>query len=364
MGVTAAADYLPVKKIRRGAPLHSVDSRCQLTNDSGNPGDRSGDVEGSMRALPRKTGPAPQPLPEAWRPLITRYVTHLASAGYPQTTLATRTAHLRRISRGVGVSPENLTGESLRDFFAKQTHWARETRRGYRNTAVSFFTWAHDEGHLATNPARALPSVKPSPPRPRPVPDRAYCEAMMAATPRVMLMLRLADEVGLRRAEVAQVHTDDLSEGYSGYELLVHGKGGKIRILPISDELAELVAQGPAGHTPGAPATGYLFPGNDNGHLSPSYVGKLCAAAIPGIWTMHKLRHRFAKKAYDGTRDLRALQTMLGHSSVATTEIYVPVEDDAVRAVMMAARETPGRRRGGNGTFVMGAVAAGRGESV
>lgn len=291
----------------------------------------------------RKTGPAPTPLPADWQPLISRYLTELAAAGYPATTQATRTAHLRRIAAGVGVSPENLTSDSLLAFFARQTHWAQETRRGYRNTAVSFFKWAHRKGELATNVADELPSIKPSPPTPRPVPERVYLASKVAADPRVMLMLVLAAELGLRRAEVAQVSTHDLTETYEGYELLVHGKGGKIRILPVSDELAGWIAQGPACHTTDAPTDGYLFPGNVDGHLSPPYVGKMCAAAMPGIWTMHKLRHRFATAAYRKTRNLRATQTMLGHASVATTEIYTAVDDSEVREAMLAASTSTAR---------------------
>lgn len=274
--------------------------------------------------------------------MLDDYLANLAAAGYPATTRATRAAHVRRMARGLGVSPANVTGASLVAFFAKQEQWARETRRGYRNTAVSFFGWAQRAGRLGRNPADALPAVKPDPPAPRPAPDRVYRAALMAAEPRVMVMLRLAAEAGLRRAEVAQVHTSDLAESFDGYLLVVRGKGGKRRTIPITDDLAEIVAAGARGHTPGAPADGWLFPGDDAGHLSPRWVGKLCAAAMPAGWTMHKLRHRFATRAYRGTRNLRAVQVMLGHASVATTEIYTAVDDAEVRAAMESATERSG----------------------
>lgn len=159
----------------------------------------------------------------------------------------------------------------------------------------------------------------------------------MAADGRVMLMLRLAAEAGLRRAEVAKVHTRDLVEDLDGYKLTVHGKGDKPRTIPITDELGDLLTVGAAGHTPGAAVPGYLFPGDEDGHLSPRYVGKLCAAAMPGEWTLHKLRHRFATRAFRGSRNLRAVQTLLGHASVATTEVYTAVDDAEVRAAMESA---------------------------
>jgi integrase/recombinase XerC len=54
-------------------------------------------------------------------------------------------------------------------------------------------------------------------------------------------------------------------------------------------------------------------------------------------WIMHTLRHRFSSRAYRGTRNLRAVQVLLGHSSIATTERYCAVDDDEIRAAMEAA---------------------------
>ncbi|WP_396902643.1 tyrosine-type recombinase/integrase [Mycolicibacterium sp.] len=203
-----------------------------------------------------------------------------------------------------------------------------------------FFRWAHKEGHLDVDPAADIPSVKPDQAAPRPAPDRVWKESLMRAHPRTMIMLRLAAEAGMRRAEVAQVHTRDLLEGFDGYQLLVHGKGGKERIVPISDDLAALILAGPAGHTPEMAAfgaEGFLFPGDEDGHLSARWVGKLCANAMPQGWTMHTLRHRFATRAFRGSRNIRAVQKLLGHSNVAVTERYTAVDDAEVRAAMMAA---------------------------
>jgi integrase/recombinase XerC len=53
---------------------------------------------------------------------------------------------------------------------------------------------------------------------------------------------------------------------------------------------------------------------------------------------MHTLRHRFYSRAYRGSRNLRAVQVLMGHSSLATTERYLAVDDDEVRAAMMSAQ--------------------------
>lgn len=276
--------------------------------------------------------------------------------------MSTRYGQLCRFARGVAVPPTRVGRPTLNRWFAANSHWARETRRSNRNTIVLFFRWAHKEGYLDSNPAEDLPAVKPDQAAPRPAPDRVWREALMLAEPRVMIMLRLAAEAGLRRTEVAKVHTRDVLESFDGYQLLVHGKGDKDRVVPISDDLAALILAGAAGHSPEMAAygpEGYLFPGDDDGHLSPRWVGRLCSDAMPDGWTMHTLRHRFATRAYRGTRNIRAVQKLLGHSNVAVTERYTAVDDPEVRAAMMAARD--GAERGnhlqGLASFVASAAA-------
>lgn len=272
------------------------------------------------------SGPAPRPLPPAWAGLIVAYLGAEAGAGRSPATLATRRGHLAFMARGLRCTPERVTTAGILAWFGRQA-WSVETRRSYRNTAVSFFGWAHRAGHLPTNPAADLPVMRAAAPAPRPAPDVVWSAAIVGADPRVRLMLRLAAEAGLRRAEIARVHRRDLTRGPAGAELLVHGKGGKLRVVPLGDGLAVAIAG----------AYGYLFPGDEDGHLSPRWVGKLMAGALPDHWTAHTLRHRFATRAYRGSRNLRAVQTLLGHSSVATTERYTAVDDDEIRAAMMSA---------------------------
>ncbi|QFG09663.1 tyrosine integrase [Gordonia phage Pipp] len=283
----------------------------------------------------RNTG-KPKFVPAEWQPLLGGFLRHLRAAGQPDTTINTRRQQIERMARALEGSPADVTRDAITDYHAVQT-WALETRRGHRNAAVAFFAWAHSCGYITDNPAQHLPIVKSSVPAPRPAPDRVVNVALQTPEKRVQLMLRLSCELGLRRAEVAVVSTTDVEDGVGGAMLRVHGKGGRIRVIPVSDDLALRIEEGAAGHTPGAPRTGYLFPGNDGGHLSPRWVGSLCADALPGGWTMHTLRHRFATRAYRGSRNLRAVQILLGHASLATTQRYTAVDEDEVRAAMTSA---------------------------
>lgn len=107
------------------------------------------------------------------------------------------------------------------------------------------------------------------------------------------------------------------------------GTGDRDRVVPITTALAREIRRAGVGW--------WLFPNDNGGHLSAEWVGTLCAAALPGGWTLHGCRHRFATRAYRGSRDLRAVQELLGHSSPVVTQRYVAVDAGALRTAMMAA---------------------------
>lgn len=263
-------------------------------------------------------------LDRRWHRAIDEFLRHERAGGKSEQTIQARRHQLEHLARNVNTSPWHLTVEELRDLVAAR-EWARETRRGRRTTYARFYAWALEEGHVTENIAERLPKVPASPGKPRPAPDRAYREALMQAGPRERLMLRLAAEVGMRRAEVAKVHTDDLIEDGDDFSLVVHGKGDKDRVVPLPRSLGRTIAAGPAG---------YLFPGDDDGHLSPRYVGKLITRLLPDGFTMHTLRHRFATRLYAAHRDILLVQAMLGHASVGTTQRYVEFDRRVMRAAV------------------------------
>ena len=282
-------------------------------------------------------------LPHAWEDAVERWLNWLRLGGTRPTTLRLRRGHVRSIARKSGTAhPAQLTLPILVDVFNGRS-WSNEHRKGLRRSLVSFYEWACANGVTSANPALGLPTVTGDRPRPRPATDAIWENLLVAAPPRERLMARLAGEVGMRRAEVAQCHRDDLIRDAQGWALIVHGKGGKQRVVPATDDLAnEILRFCPAG---------YLFPSLDQWgnllapHVSAHHVGKLISALMPPGWSMHKLRHRYASLGYAGTRDLIAVKEALGHESVATTQIYVASVRDAVRAVSEAAAHRPKSRQ-------------------
>lgn len=267
-----------------------------------------------------------------WETVLREYAAWQRAIGQPKTTIDLRRHQLGHLGRSLNMAPNRITADDLIGWFSRQD-WQPETRRSYRSGIRGFYRWAVDHHHATDNPADGIPQIKVPVAQPRPAAEEICRAAIANADTRTAIMLRLGAEAGLRRAEIAQVHRRDLR---SGPQLLVHGKGSRERVVPITDALAELIAAGAAGYGGGV-SNGWLFPSDRGGHISPSWVGMLCSAALGPGTTLHQLRHMFASKAYRGTRNLRAVQGLLGHANVAITERYTACDDEERRAAMMAA---------------------------
>lgn len=192
----------------------------------------AGDLPSVVAHIPDRRKSTAPPSSE-WGQLIDDYMLVLAAGGHPMASTKLRRGQLVKMAREVGGHPTELTADRLIAWFGDQP-WSTETRRSYRAGIRGFLRWAYRTKRLPVHLADELPKVREHRGMPRPTPDLVWREALMAADPRVKLMLRLAAESGLRRGEVARIHTRDLLDG-SGPQLLIHGKGGKQRIVPISD---------------------------------------------------------------------------------------------------------------------------------
>ena len=185
----------------------------------------------------------------------------LKAAGYSTNTLNTRRCQMSALSRALEGDPRDVEGDDLLAHFAAKD-WKPETRKGAKNACVSYFRWLKASGRSEADPSEFLPTVKRPEPHPRPCPDVVILTALRKATDSERLMLRLGAECGLRRFEIAKVHSRDVMRDLVGWSLVVVGKGDKQRIVPIGDDLALLIRS----------AHGYLFPGRWSGHAESSYV--------------------------------------------------------------------------------------------
>lgn len=272
--------------------------------------------------------PRALPVPVEWREPIDSFLQYCSAIGRREETIRTFRERLENLARAAGVEPFSFGRSALLTFLASRTHWSTETRRARLQTFRVFWKWAIADGRATFNPVEDMPRVPMTPPNPSPVPYRIYLASLLRADRRTCLILRLGAELGLRRGEIAIIRPElDLFKNEENWWLTVHGKGGKIRVVPVPESLAFEITAFAEGNL-------WLFPGNKDGHLSPRYVSVLANAVLEGAWTLHKLRHLFAKRTYQISRDIYAVQTLLGHSSPKTTQQYVPVEEEYLRDIV------------------------------
>lgn len=278
-----------------------------------------------------------KPIPPGWAEPLRNFELYLRALGRAHRTIDTRIRHLRTLARGLpSKEPCEVTEQELITWSGNRI-WSPETRHAYHASIRLFFRWLCTSAGTA-DPSRHLGSIRRPVPPPRPAPDAAITKAIAEADDRTELILRLAAELGLRASEIARLHTDDLTHGPDSWAtLVVNGKGGQLRLLPCPPHLTCAIRiQAP---DPG----GWVFPGNIDGHLSPRWVSKLAAAALPDAWTLHTLRHRFATAAYNAAdkHDLIGVQRALGHTSITTTQRYTASATDLTALIQVAHLKGP-----------------------
>jgi integrase/recombinase XerC len=241
----------------------------------------------------------------------------------------------------VSADPWSVTTAQLARWLSNPD-WGPQTTRCARSSVRGFYRWAVLEERIDVSPAERLDSIRVPRALPRPLPDGPLRAALAAADDRMRLILMLGALGGLRRAEIANLHTRDVTEA----EIRVVGKGGHHRVIPMHPVLWEAISvelerrrQGRPGSGFGrATETGYLFPSDLTlSPLTPAHVGVIVSRALPASWTTHSLRHRFATMSYAEQRDLLAVQRLLGHSKPETTSVYAAVPDGALRTAVLGA---------------------------
>ncbi len=263
-----------------------------------------------------------------WNEIDPLYLKYLKAATRSPRTIELRLYQIERFRKThPGVEAEDVTDDILVDYMGNP-NWAPNTKGVVRSSLTGYFGFAFKKGLLPDDPTKDLPAVRVPHGVPKPATLEAVNAALGKASPRVQLMVTIGVRVGARAMEIAQVNTNDI-EGVEGRRSLrIKGKGSKTRLVPLADDLADrILASGP----------GYIFPGRDNGHVSPAYVSRLVSRVLPPGVTCHKLRHRFATEVIKHGGELLALQRLMGHASVSTTQGYVGIDDDQLRDAAMGA---------------------------
>ncbi len=252
-------------------------------------------------------------------------------------------------SKGKGIAGVDLTG--LRAWLAAQrTAGVSRTTMARRAAAARTFTaWAHRRGHLATDPGARLAAPRPH----RKLPavlrqdqagdlldaSKKGAADLDAVAMRDHALLELLYATGIRVSELCGLDVDHVD--LDRRVVVVLGKGGKERSVPFGEPAAHAVVDWlrrgrPALARPSSPPA--LLLGARGGRFQPASVRRIvheALHAIPGAPVIgpHGLRHSAATHLLEGGADLRSVQELLGHATLATTQLYTHVTVERLKAI-------------------------------
>ena len=211
------------------------------------------------------------------------------------------------------------------------------------------FRWLARQRGFSANPALGIRAPKAARPLPKALSVEAtqrLLEAESDASPpalRDRAMFELLYSSGLRLGELVSLNVDDGRLDVRQGEVTVTGKGSKTRTVPIGAKAREALGAWLGVRAQAAQASEKaLFVGARGARISRAVVGARLAAwarhsGLPEHVHPHMLRHSFATHLLQSSQDLRAVQEMLGHASISTTQVYTHLDFQALAKVYDAA---------------------------
>ena len=291
-------------------------------------------------------------LPVAFSSQIDRFILFLAterglSTNYQISTRASLERFADWASKRETASLEQITPSLLSEFLIA------EKKRGLSATSIKleavalriFFRFLTARGCIPSDPAEKLPIPRLPKTLPQPLspPEMVKLVAAPAGeTPleiRDRALLELLYACGLRIAEACTVRLEHLDE--EGGVLRVTGKGNKTRLIPVGRAALEALKRYLSVARPklvSAKSGAHIFLSVRGHPLTPARIWQLVRyyakrAGIEESIHPHQLRHSFATHLLAGGADLRIIQEMLGHASIATTQIYTQVDQGQLKSV-------------------------------
>lgn len=257
--------------------------------------------------------------------LMAAFRQHLRARGLADGTVTQRLLHIAALH---GTHPDLLavTTADMERYLSRRRHThAAESRRSMRSSWQSFYVWLVKSGRLEENPAQELNPIRLPRVVARIADDSKVTAGLRGATAREEAMVLLGRLAALRLSEITSLHTSHRE----GEVLRIRGKGDHTRMVPINPELLSVLER-----LERMQGEGYYFRGRDGGPMHTMSVNKIITR-VTGC-NPHSLRHAALTAAYEGTHDIRAVQEFAGHASLATTERYLHVRAEQIRAAAMA----------------------------
>lgn len=271
----------------------------------------------------------------------------------PHTLSAYRGDIVRVLDLAAGEGKSVTPGQWNRELLERAMHDLFRTGHAATSTARALAAWRSfgkfcvRRGVLAADPAKALPFPRRPRRLPRTLPKLDLNDALDrmatatdAAAVRDLALIEMTYSSGLRISELVGLHRGDLDRG--ARLLRVRGKGRKERVSPVGERALAaldryLVSEGRSDGPRDEPLfRGGVRTGTGAGALSPRTVQRLVRTRLAQVAgglgvTPHALRHSFASHLLDAGADLRAIQELLGHASLASTQVYTHVSRTRLR---------------------------------
>jgi integrase/recombinase XerC/integrase/recombinase XerD len=286
---------------------------------------------------------------EPWREALALFDADLQRRGAAEKTRRAYGFDLGQFAAwcsGAGAGPTEIDMRLLRRYAAALSERRVEAATLARKLAAlrAFYRTLREHGEVEHNPADLLPAPKRPQKLPRvlkPEEVAALLDRIPASTPlelRDRALFELAYASGLRAEELVNLDVGSLD--FDAEEVRVEGKGSKTRLVPSGEAALTALARYLDRARPalaagdGEPA---LFLSKSGRRLSTSDVRRRLRVwtrnlGLQGGVSPHALRHSFATHLLDGGADLRAIQEMLGHTSISTTQIYTRVESARLKS--------------------------------
>lgn len=230
-----------------------------------------------------------------------------------------------------GDDPSTITAEQIQEWLGRDglSRWTRQT---YYASLTDFFAWCEATSRVSESPMALVrrPSAAKSSPRPLTAAQERL--VLLHATGHVRAWLLLALRAGLRAHEIAKIRGEDVTPD----GIYVEGKGGVRATLPCHPEVWALAQE--------HPRHGYWFPGyRGRSHVQTdtvtNRVGRLFRElGIEG--SIHRARHTYATTLLRRGVNIRVVQRLMRHASLATTATYTAVDEDELRAAVNLLGET------------------------
>lgn len=262
---------------------------------------------------------------------------HLISmwlSGRPKTTQRAYTSDIARFRKYVAKPIRSLTAADIIGYAESLGKLALASQHRLLSSVKSLMSYAHRLGYVSLDPAAALRMPKPQSDRASKILSREIVLAIIDSIPpgRDRLICETLYLCGLRESELIGLKLGDVRLNGSCWALSIMGKGGIARYIAIPLDLATALREHGNSPFPDRP----IFRSTKGNRLSASDIYRLVVKAGKTVGhhiTPHSFRHANASHALDAGAPLHVVRDTLGHSSLATTSVYVhskPTESSAL----------------------------------